>query len=289
MGKIQLSIDSHVQKILEATFGQLVGRSINFLIPFVLLHLYDFGKTTDIFFLAFSIASFFFGTIANLLTDASIPRAVRGQPLLNARLRLKLGIILALIAATIVWIANYTSDSLPILTLLLGVAAMVIGAVFAAFPAGVLSAHDHYALPGILWGLRSLPLLIWWLARPTDQMLGWLMLSLGGMDLLRAYWLERLARHSTHFWVCGHWNSLQGYFSIIVAGMLGGLNPIVDRFIAAKADAGGVSLLEAGERFYGVLATLATIGVMNVILVKLSHKHDQASFEQLYQRMLRRR
>lgn len=286
MGKIWFPIGHHFQKILEATLGQLVGRSINFLIPLVLLHLYTPGKTTDSFFLAFSISFFFFGTIANTLTDASTPQAVRGQPLLNARLRLQLGVILAVVAVGIVWIANHTNNTPPPLTLLLGVAAMVIGAVFAAFSVGVLSAHDSYVWPGMLWGLRALPLLVWWFARPTDQALGWLMLALGGMDLLRASWLEQLARHNTQFWACGHWNSLQGYFSVVVAGMIGGLNPIVDRFIATQADAGGISLLEAGERFYSALATLATIGVMNVILVKLSHMHDRIGFEQLYQRML---
>lgn len=286
MGKISFSINYRFKKILEATLGQLIGRSINFLIPFVLLNLYVPSKTTDGFFLAFSIAFFFFGTIANTLTDASIPQTVRGQPLLNARLRLQLGIVFAVIAIGIVWIANYTNNTSPPLTLLLGIAAMVIGAIFAAFSAGVLNAQESYIWPGILWGLRALPLLAWWFAHPTDQVLSWLMLALGGADLLRAYCLEQMPRRSAQIWACGHWNSLHGYFPVIVAGMIGGLNPVVDRFIATQADAGGVSLLEAGERFYGALATLATIGVMNVILVKLSHKHDRIGFERLYQSIL---
>lgn len=58
MGKISFSINYRFKKILEATLGQLIGRSINFLIPFVLLNLYVPSKTTDGFFLAFSIAFF---------------------------------------------------------------------------------------------------------------------------------------------------------------------------------------------------------------------------------------
>lgn len=286
MGKISSSITHRFKKILEATLGQLIGRSINFLIPFVLLHLYIPSKTTDAFFLAFSIAFFFFGTIANTLTDASIPQAVRGQPLLKTWLRLQLGIFFAVIAVGIVWVANHINNASPPLTLLLGIGAMVIGAVFAAFSSGVLSAQESYIWPGMLWGLRALPLLAWWFVHPSDQVLGWLMLALGGADLLRAYYLEQMPRQSAQIWACGYWNSLKGYFPVIVAGMIGGLNPVVDRFIATQADAGGVSLLEAGERFYGALATLATIGVMNVILVKLSHKHDRIGFEQLYQSIL---
>lgn len=287
MGKTHFSLSLHpLQKIFEATFGQLVGRSINFLIPFVILHLYPIGKRTDNFFLAFSIAFFFFGTIANLLTDASIPRAVRDQPLLNGKRRLQLSATLAVVAIVIVSLISLISDDYPPFSLLVGVGLMVIGAVFSAFSTGVLNAQNSYMWPGVFWGLRALPLIYWWFARPTDQYLGWLMLTLGVMDILRAYCLERLAQYGTLYPTSDHWNSLQGYFSMVIAGMIGGINPIIDRLIAGQADAGGVSLLEAGERFYGILATLATIGVMSVILVKLSHKNNKIHFERLYQRIL---
>ncbi len=45
---------------------------------------------------------------------------------------------------------------------------------------------------------------------------------------------------------------------------------MIDRLIAGVSGPGAISILEAGDRVYGILAALSTIGLMSVLLTRLS-------------------
>ncbi|MGX2029168.1 MULTISPECIES: lipid II flippase MurJ [Methylocaldum] len=191
---------------------------------------------------------------------------------------------LGVAAVVAVWLTSPPENGVPY-PLFAGIFTMVGAAVYASFPSGILNARDKYALPGLLWGLRVIPLLFWGVVRPEAEELGWLMFGIGCADLVRAFWLDRRALHQDFPSEQGGWSSLDSYIPVVLASIFSGLNPIVDRFIAVLAGEGAVSVLEVGERFYGLLATFATIGVMNLVLVRLSQACDCATFESLYQRL----
>lgn len=271
------------KNIAVATVSQMLGRSIAFAIPFLLLNVYSPGKATDGFFLALAIGFFFYGTLANALTDTVVARATQGLPVLSASRRILLGLILAVPAGGIVLLAT---QHLPSgLAMALGTAVMVLAGLHAAFSSALLSAAHRFAAPGLLWGLRAAPLVLWWLARPDLSLLGWLVVMLALADSGRALLLLQHGKRRGVAQRDGGWRTLQSSAVVVAGSVISGVNPIVDRFIASLHGPGGISLLEAGERMYGVLATLVTIGVMNVVLVRLSAERTPERFRRLLARI----
>jgi len=69
------------------------------------------------------------------------------------------------------------------------------------------------------------------------------------------------------------------YGKVIAASVIMGLNPIIDRMIAGLSGPGAISILEAGERIYMTLASVGTIGMMTVLLTRLSREAAHAQLE----------
>ncbi|MGH9907373.1 MAG: lipid II flippase MurJ [Pyrinomonadaceae bacterium] len=273
-----------VIKVIEATTGQAIGRIVNLLIPFAILQLHPPSERTDQFFLAFSVAFFFYGTVGNAITDATVPKAAQGQPLLASRERLLLSSGVAFIAGCIMsgWVISSDSHFSPIL---LGGAMLSVGSgIYAAYQTGCLHAEERYMWPGLSWGVRIIPLAIYWLAHPQMVLLPWLMAGLGISDFIRASLLvkaDKSDRPLTRSLV-----EQTNLIPIIMAASISGLNPIIDRIIAGIGASGSISLLEFGERLYGIVATLSTIGILNIVLVKLSKRRAATQFHMLWRKML---
>jgi len=162
---------------------------------------------------------------------------------------------------------------------------------FGGYLTGILHAHNKYLATGMTWLYRLLPLVLYWILSPQPAWLSWLALGIGLVDALRAHTLYRLTR--THRATRERkpaplrMHLISHYWPAVLSAALPGLSPIISRAIAALDGAGGISLLETGDRLYGVIGGLATVGIMNVVLTHLSQSHANGSFEREWSRVIR--
>lgn len=277
---------SLIKFAVHSTVAQALGRITNFLIPFVILNNYKPSVFTDSFFFAMSIAFLFWGTISNSITDASIPTLSQKNTLLKQTQRTMLSIIVALISVLLLIAWGVVKKEMVLSApLLLGVFVSTFSAIISSFVVAVLNVKNQYSLPGILWVLRVIPLLIFWVMKPDVSYLAWLMLGIGIFDLLRAIILHLKARLGSVLYV-GWKEVFKGYAAVVLSSIVVGVNPIIDRLIAGTGQAGDLSLLELGERFYGIVGSLSTIGIMSVVLVELSGRVKLKNFSRYFHKLL---
>ncbi|MEN8128862.1 MAG: lipid II flippase MurJ [Pseudomonadota bacterium] len=271
-------------KGLEATAAQAIGRITNVAIPIVVLHSHSPNEATDRFFFTFSIAFFLFGTLGNALTDATVPKVARQRPILHKRERALVSSLSAIISVILILSWGYLNNSTISSGLIFGAALSVGAGFYATFSSGILHAERRYIWPGILWGLRAVPLIIYATAHLEITFLPWLMVGIGVSDLLRSILLGKFEKNdlpTTH-----SLTSQKDYLLIIMAASINGLIPIIDRIIAGLDTPGGISLLESGERIYGVIASLSTIGMLNIVLVELSRYDEVKEFNKVWHKLL---
>jgi putative peptidoglycan lipid II flippase len=156
---------------------------------------------------------------------------------------------------------------------------------------GVSYAREAYALPGLLWLIRLVPLLAFFMIGFPQSQMAWLAIGLGIADWIRGV----ILLHRPQALFCDPAASNQGsaaqvllsYSLVLAASVIMGLNPIVDRIIAERCGVGAISILETGERLYGILAGLATMGLMTVLLAQLSKQQQVNADDPAWPAMLK--
>jgi peptidoglycan biosynthesis protein MviN/MurJ (putative lipid II flippase) len=272
---------SFLKAIGRATLGNALGRSANVLIPLAVVSVCGVDRFTDQFFLVMAVAFFFYGTTANAVAETTVPL------LLSGKLSLSRGVVakIAFGAASLVLLCALGWRILFGQWPLLYAAALALmsgAGLLNGLATGVRHAQEAYLLPGLLWLVRLLPLAVFMVMDATSPRLVWLALGLGLADWIRGLILIHgpvfTARKINLKDSPPLRTSIRTYVTVLAASIIMGLNPIVDRIIAQHIGSGALSILETGERFYSILGGLATMGLMTVILTRLSRAPHMDKF-----------
>jgi peptidoglycan biosynthesis protein MviN/MurJ (putative lipid II flippase) len=255
-----------------ATAGHVVGRAVNVLTPLIVVGLHGAGTLTDRFFFIMALAFFFHGTMAHALTETTVPLIVSGRLGLDGKRIALLGGGCTLLVFGITAILGVTIAPLPPLYGL-ALALMAGAGVANGLAVGVWNAGGRYALPGLTWALRFLPLGLYMAFQRSSADLAWLAMGIAAADGVRCavlLYASPLKRSTAP--ALPPSALLSNYGTILLAGMIMGVNPIINRLIAGLGGPGSLTILETGERYFGVIAGLATMGLMPVLLTYLSQK-----------------
>ena len=279
-----------IQDVSVSTLANLVGRSANVALPLTVIAVFGADAHTDLFFLIMALGFFCFGTLANALTESTVPLLV------STNLRIPPSSILTFagtvmligLALGCLWfgfIERFNPVYIPALALMMG-AGIANGVL-----SGVLHVQERYAPSGVTWALRFVPLLALLTIRPSIDALPWLALAIGAMDWLRCAILIHCSRRgslSNNAVNLGYFISRfrTTYGTVLLAMVIMGFNPLADRFIAQLSGPGGLSILDTAERVYAMLGVLCTIGLMTVLLTRFSQKASIGRLDHGWRRTL---
>lgn len=272
MGVTRLEFLRVARRVSFSSAGEVVGRSVNVLLPFAILYVHSVDILTDAFFLALAIAFFVQGSVGNIVSSVQVIEFVKDRGPRSLR-RFSLwavggGLIAGMLAF---WFSLSVMGSLATVLVACSVALSAAAGLLAAPAAAVLNADHRYLWPGLTWVLRIGPVIAYVIWSPTAPSLHWLLAGIALADLLRAIVLHKLSRGRLNF---GSDHQPLRFpvdaLYLILGGIVAGMTPLFARWIAALGGGGNVSIFDAADRAYGAVASLATIGVGNVILVYLS-------------------
>lgn len=263
-----------------ATAGNLIGRAANVLIPLAVVGACGVNRQTDSFFLILAVAFFFYGTLANAISDVSVPLLISGR-LAFSRIHIFLsGIFATLVILPIAGLCHLFLTQFS-WHYVFALAALSGAGIANGLASGRRLAEERFAIPGITWSLRLLPLVFFIAADPPASALAWLAIGIGLADWLRLVILAGYAGSPSPDVSVSGFNSIfsafPAYGLVLAASAIMGLNPVIDRLIARISGPGSISILEAAERAYSILATLCTIGISSVLLTHFSKAVNQGS------------
>lgn len=285
---------THLRKLAgdvsTATVGHLIGRSANVIIPLAVVGAYGVNGQTDTFFLIFAVGFFFYGTLANAMSDVSVPLLISKHLAFSRVHILLIGIGGSLL---IFGVAGFWHLFLIKFSWIYVIALAVLSGAGMAngLASGLLLSHERFALPGITWALRLLPVAVFFIFRPSEHSLAWLAIAIGMADWLRLFILSAYATSPAPKTPLSGFSSILSAFPaygiVLGAAAIMGLNPIIDRLIAQISGSGAISVLEAAERAYGILATLCTIGISSVLLTYFSKKANHGAIRLEWRKIVR--
>lgn len=280
-----------IQAVSVATISNLTGRASNVALPLAVIAIFGADSHTDLFFFIMALGFFCYGTLANAITESTVPLLIsskRRLPPINV-LKYAGAITLFILVLGCIWQWSFDqSNILYAVALALMMGAGIANGVFS----GVLYAQERYAPTGFTWALRFVPLIALVMMHPHQDSLPWLALGIGAMDWLRCAILIRCSRAPR---ATGEAIDLKQfvnryrttYGTVLVAMLVMGFNPLVDRLIAQLSGPGGISILDASDRLYGILGTLCTMGLMTVLLTRFSKEASKGRLESGWYHVLR--
>jgi peptidoglycan biosynthesis protein MviN/MurJ (putative lipid II flippase) len=258
-------------RVGQSSAGEVIGRAVNLVLPFAILALHSVDLLTDTFFLALAVAFFVQGTLANVVSSIQITELVKDNSRRSIRTFLPWVLAAGVLSGSVaLW---FTVSSLAVTAAVVASLSVMLaaGAGLLAAPAvAVLNADHRYFMPGITWSFRIFPLIAYVLWAPDTPKLHWLLAGIALADSLRTWVLLRLASGRLTLRGDEALTFPTDALYLMMGSAIAGLTPLAARWIAAFGDAGGVSVFEAADRTYGAVASLATIGIGNVILVYLA-------------------
>lgn len=272
-----------IQSVLS-TLSQVIGRLVNVLIPFLVIASVGATSTTDFFFLALTASFYFYGTVANALSDNLSSRLIVDNKALSPRA----GILYALVSGLLVagflvskeWSAE--DDGHLIITASLALAAAF--GILAVLYTSKLTADQDYYSPGLTWAWRlAIVVIIFGFCQPEKNQIAIFAVCLCAGDFLRITTLWLLARKTNEGRVSKFLKpkEIVALWPYIVGTLLLGLNPVVDRLIASMSHPGAITLLETADRAFWPVVSILTIGFQAVILVSIAnlYKAKQLSLQ----------
>lgn len=257
-----------------ATLAHLIGRAANVVLPLAIIAVFGADIHTDRFFWVMALGFFCYGTMANAIAESTVPLLIAANRYLPPSniLKYSAAITLCILLAGSLWY-GVTGRLSPVYALSL---ALMMGAGIAnGFFTGILHAQERYTPAGLTWALRFIPLMGLMVLRPSHTCLPWLALGIGLMDWVRCFVLIRCGRPGRSDAVAIDLKTFviryrSTYLTVMTAMVIMGANPLVDRWIARFSGPGGISILDAADRIYGILGSLCTLGLMTVLLTRLS-------------------
>ena len=285
-----IALRPFVTSVSTATVANAVGRSANVLIPLALLSKYGAGPETDRFFFVLALAFYFYGTLSHAAAEGSVPIAIRLDRSLSSQGIFRIALAAASVLLMIAWVVFPFCRAYSI-WYVVGFALMGGAGIANGFTTGILHAQSHYALPGFSWTLRLIPLILYIGFHQPVENLHLLAVWIGLADWIRLTLLlgfRPKPSPSHQLWEPTAFlrHHLPGYLPLAVAMLLMGINPIVDRLIANLSGPGNVSILDAGERLFGIFAVLCTLGMKTVLLTRLSQAALGGALDRQWPRIL---
>lgn len=272
MTTIKSTVIRAARRVFLASAGELIGRSANLALPFLVLSSYTADKQTDAFFFVLAIGFFAFGTIANASVNALVTDFVSDENPRNPLFYWQVCFVISAIIAGIAFaVSNHTWPSSLSITVAGSIFVMALSGLAAAPAIASLNAGHHYVAPGLTWGFRILPLAIFWLHSPSK--------TPGLLELLIGISVADTLRSLILIWMAKERLSVTSQYSIkfpratiylVSSGMISGLNPLITRWIANTGIQGNLSIFETADRLYSTTASLATIGMGSVVMVYLA-------------------
>lgn len=257
-----------------ATLANAIGRSANVLLPLTLVGIYGASPETDRFFFVLALAFYFYGTLSYAAAEGSVPISIRFDRTLSTRGIIHIGLIVTSVLLFIAWSVVSRKGEYHI-WYAAGFALMAGAGVANGFSTGILQAQSRYALPGLTWAIRFVPLVLFIASRQPVHNLHFLAAGIGLADWIRLallLYFRPVPASSHQLWggIAFLRRHLSDYLPLAFAMLFMGLNPIVDRLIANLSGSGSLSILDTGERLFGIFSTLCTLGLMTVLLTRLS-------------------
>jgi peptidoglycan biosynthesis protein MviN/MurJ (putative lipid II flippase) len=272
-----------IQAVSVATISNATGRAANIALPLAVIAIYGADARTDAFFFVMALGFFGYGTLANAITESTVPLLIASQRRLPPANVLKYSCAISFLILALGCIWHWIFQQFNIIyaaALALMTGAGIANGVFS----GILNVEERYAPAGFTWALRFLPLIALVMMHPLSEPLPWLALGIGLADWLRCAILIH----------CGRSLRSKGgaidlkqfivqyratYGTVLGAMLIMGFNPLVDRLIARFSGPGAISILDAAERLYGIVGTLCTLGLMTVLLTRFSKEASQGRLE----------
>lgn len=285
------SITVLIKSMGAATLANLAGRAANVLIAFSIIAMLGADTHTDRFFLVMAVGFFFFGILANAITQATIPLIISGTADLSHHLTGHLtirtirvaGLICAVSAGLAAWIWYAVTLDFHI-AYVIAIGLMCGAGIANGLATGVQYSRERFIRPGAAWAIRLLPLAAFFLAGPHPRNLPWLALGIGLADGLRFHVISKGIAIGHRDKALSLLSKLKPvvptYSKAVAASAIMGLNPIIDRLIAQFSGRGAVSILETGERIFMALSVLCTIGMMTVLPTYLSRDAAQNKLDE---------
>ncbi|HEQ72552.1 MAG TPA: hypothetical protein ENN69_08690, partial [Spirochaetia bacterium] len=277
-----------VKDTLKTTAFSSVGRAIGFLIPFFIAAWFGTSPQTDAFFFIYGLVIFLSSIFASTVAAVIVPYiaemlARRENPgrFISSLLQISTLLLTLLLGAAAVLLAGFfvffnpfspavTAESILMLCELLPLVFLL---VWTGILEGVLQADKKFSLPALSLILRAaLTITLIWLFKPwlgihaviTGYLAGeaarflLLLIAAGRLRLFRFHCLRRPD---------GRVKDFLGKAAFQVVGVTAmGLNPVIDKLMAATLPMGSVSVLYYAERLFLIPVTFLVSGVLITLL-----------------------
>lgn len=263
------------RQTLSAGAGTLLGNATGVLLPFLIVLQYGSGRITDGYFLATASASFVVLLtaatesvsviwFARLRADESAgpeQAAAITAGLLRRSVLASVGLLVPVYLATAIVIVpngGFSENSeRDVLLLLLVLLPLPVAAAASSVLAAAHYAYGRFALATSTTGLRSLAALLCALGGRADLPLPVVAGALTLGELVRFAVLRRYAPcPQPGLRQLGRPAPLSGYWNLAVPSVLGmaiiGINPLVDKAVAAGIGASSITTLELAEKLFYV-------------------------------------
>lgn len=284
MGSKAAIILRAIKRVSLASAGEVIGRAVNLSLPFFVLFNHGANSNTDLFFFVISISFLFYGSLANVLITTFVPEFINNSA--PKCIRQYTIWVLALGVLTGVTTVVFTSQStISTDTLVLAISASLISfaGLLSAPAVAALASDHHYIVAGTTWGLRLIPILIYFYLGLNIDFLPLLLSGIAVSDCIRTSVLLLLTRRDLS--INSNYKRLKIPTTakyLIISNLIAGLAPLMIRWIASQGTPGSLSIYEVAERSYGAIASFATIGMSNVILVYLSQLKNTSDDDQYW-------
>ncbi len=277
--------------VSTATLANAIGRSANVLLPLTLVGIYGANPETDRFFFVLALSFYFYSTLSYAAAEGSVPIALRYNRALSSKAIIKIAITVTSVMLPTAWVV-LSKISAYHMWYAFGFSLMGGAGIANGFSTGILHAHARYALPGLSWALRFVPLILFIASRQPVGNLHYLAVGIGLADwtrlaLLLSFRPKTSPSHQPWDLLVYLRKHLTDYMPLAMAMLFMGLNPIVDRLIANLSGPGSLSILDSGERLFGIFSVLCTLGLMTVLLTRLSQAVSDKTLDQQWTQILK--
>jgi len=275
------------RQVILSTLAQISGRSVNVALPFLVVFFCGAGNQVDSFFVALSIAFYFYGSVSGAMNDSLASARLSTRRSLAPLHAIVFASMSGLFSAAILIVILDQSDSFSWVMGFMAGALSFLGVMTCLWVPVLTVRHDFYT-SGFSWLWRLVVLLV---ATPlvgtSTPVLLLFAYCLVLADLLRLMTLALVASRpfpvTVKYLALG---SVIAFWPYILGTLLQGLNPVVDRLMASLLVEGSVVVLEMADRLFWAVAAILTIGLQPVLLISLGEKYIAAELDPAYWRRL---
>ena len=279
-----------------ATTGNVLGKSLGFLIPLFIAAWFGVGVQTDVFFFVYGLILYLTEIFSSSLASNIVPfiadiraKNEEGVSVFVSRL-ISVGLIalpafvgafLLILSPFLELVTNFSGNAnLLLIQLLVATSPLFVLLVLSSILGGILNAYFRFGLPAVSPGIRAIicigvifvlknrlgiySVVLGYIVGEIVRLLVFLYLLLKGRIISLRFDLK-IDTELMHF---------VKVFSFQALSMIAiGLNPVVDKIMASWLGPGNVSILQYADRLYYIPVIFVSSGLIVVILSRWSDRH----------------